>query len=193
MAAIVNPPSFVEWRGLRFLIIDAPTDENLHLYIREFKKYSVQDVVRACEGSYATDPLLAAGITVHDMAFEDGAPPPADVIAKFLAVTDKRFGKNAGKASAGKADGAAAGGAGDGSGGGSGGGGGSGKPAVAVHCVAGLGRAPVLVATALIEAGMEPLKAVDFIRQKRRGAINARQLRYLERYKPRKQGRCVII
>ena len=35
---------------------------------------------------------------------------------------------------------------------------------VAIHCVAGLGRAPVLVALALIEYGMKYEDAVDYIR-----------------------------
>ncbi|KAI8150034.1 tyrosine phosphatase type IVA 3-like protein [Fennellomyces sp. T-0311] len=54
-------------------------------------------------------------------------------------------------------------------------------PTIAVHCVAGLGRAPVLVAIALIEMGMKPLDAIEFIREKRRGAFNKPQIAYLVR------------
>ena len=58
---------------------------------------------------------------------------------------------------------------------------------MAVHCVAGLGRAPVLVAIALIEAGMKFEEAVERIREVRRGAINAKQLQYLSQYKSHKR------
>ncbi|GAA5795425.1 hypothetical protein HPULCUR_000782 [Helicostylum pulchrum] len=53
---------------------------------------------------------------------------------------------------------------------------------IAVHCVAGLGRAPVLVAIALIELGMAPLDAIEYIRGKRRGAFNKPQISYLDGY-----------
>jgi protein tyrosine phosphatase type 4A len=54
---------------------------------------------------------------------------------------------------------------------------------IAVHCVAGLGRAPVLVAIALIELGMAPLDAIEYIREKRRGAFNKPQIMFLDSYK----------
>ena len=57
---------------------------------------------------------------------------------------------------------------------------------VGVHCVTGLGRAPVLVAIALMELGMKYDEAVDAIRNRRRGAINAKQLDFLSKYKRRK-------
>ena len=57
---------------------------------------------------------------------------------------------------------------------------------VGVHCVTGLGRAPVLVAVALIELGMKYEDAIAEIRTKRRGAINAKQLEFLAKYKRQK-------
>lgn len=70
---------------------------------------------------------------------------------------------------------------------------------IAVHCVAGLGRAPVLVALALMECGMKYEDAVELIRQKRRGAINAKQLSFLSKYRPKsrlkaksKDSNCVL-
>jgi hypothetical protein len=54
-------------------------------------------------------------------------------------------------------------------------------------------RAPVLVAVALVESGMPPLDAIDFVRTRRRGAVNTKQLRWVEAYRPRAQrGSCVV-
>ena len=36
---------------------------------------------------------------------------------------------------------------------------------IGVHCVAGLGRAPLLVALGLVYGGMEPCNAVDLIKK----------------------------
>jgi protein tyrosine phosphatase type IVA len=157
---VANKPSFIEHGHLRFLIIDMPTDANVEAYIREFKAVNVTQVVRATESTYSSAPMLAAGVAVHDMPFPDGDPPPDAVVTRWLTLCRATFAK-------GNPD----------------------KATIAVHCVAGLGRAPVLVAIALIEEGLEPLDAVAAIRAKRRGAINARQLHFLEHtYKRRGAG-----
>jgi protein tyrosine phosphatase type IVA len=54
--------------------------------------------------------------------------------------------------------------------------------------------APVLVAIALIQNGMDSVSAVTAIREKRRGAINAVQLAYLEDYQLQTaKKKCVIM
>jgi protein tyrosine phosphatase type IVA len=54
---------------------------------------------------------------------------------------------------------------------------------IAVHCLAGLGRAPVLVGIALIEYGLQASEAIAMIRQQRPGALNSQQVRLLVNYK----------
>eukprot|EP00967_Tisochrysis_lutea_P150461 scaffold291199_cov35-Tisochrysis_lutea.AAC.3 len=152
-----NPPTLIELAGsskLRFLIMDAPTDDNLHLYLEATKGLDVGQWVRCCEtSSYDEGRVQALGIHVHDMNFPDGEAPPASLIARWL---DLCFSSDC---------------------------------TIAVHCVAGLGRAPLLVAIALMESGMPWEETVDLIRRKRRGAINRVQLKYVQEYKPtRKKG-----
>uniref|UniRef100_A0A336LTY8 CSON001449 protein n=1 Tax=Culicoides sonorensis TaxID=179676 RepID=A0A336LTY8_CULSO len=142
-------PAKIEFKGMKFLITDRPSDLTIHSYIAELKKHNVTTVVRVCEPSYRLDELLAQGITVNDLAFEDGTFPPQNVV-------DEWFSEDP-------------------------------ETCVAVHCVAGLGRAPVLVALALIELGLKYEAAVELIREKRRGAINAKQLSYLEKYKAKRR------
>lgn len=57
-------PSLVKWKKLRFVIMDAPKANNLHLYIRELKKQNVVCVVRVCEPTYPASEVEAAGIKV---------------------------------------------------------------------------------------------------------------------------------
>lgn len=64
---------------------------------------------------------------------------------------------------------------------------------IAIHCVAGLGRAPLLVCIALIQAGMDNTKAIELVRSKRPGALNNVQLKYLREYKVRDERGCNIL
>ncbi|XP_059810273.1 protein tyrosine phosphatase type IVA 2-like [Hemitrygon akajei] len=152
----MNRPAPVEIRSesMRFLITHNPTDATLNKFTEELKKYGVTTLVRVCEATYDKAPVENEGIRVLDWPFDDGAPPPTQIVDDWLNLLRERFHNDPGCC-------------------------------IAVHCVAGLGRAPVLVALALIESGMKYEDAVQFIRQKRRGAFNSKQLLYLEKYRPK--------
>jgi protein tyrosine phosphatase type 4A len=209
---LISPPTCIEYRGLRFLISDAPSDSNLALYEKEFEKHGVTDVVRVCEPTYAKERLEAHGFHVHDLPFPDGKPPPDAVIDIWLHVIDEVFsptlnGKmsnsgpssptssqndarsdtslplddkphvdHAATAPTSSSPHAVAK-----------------PPCIAIHCVAGLGRAPVLVCIALVERGLGKLESVEFVRERRRGAINNRQLAYVEGYRRRPKKPCTIM
>eukprot|EP01132_Coremiostelium_polycephalum_P001188 gene1188-1501_t len=158
-STLPNPASLVESATHRFLIFDAPNDENLPLYIN---KSSILINIRACDPTYSTEPLQNLGIHVYDMPFPDGGSPPDVVVNNWLKILGESYTKDN-------------------------------KSTIGVHCVAGLGRAPVLVAIALIESGMNPLQAVEYIRERRRGSINIKQIQYLKNYKSKKKGPCIIM
>lgn len=147
-------PAEIEFKNMRFLIMDRPTDATMDKFIDELQKRGAKDVVRVCEPTYKTEKLDTQGIRVLDWQFDDGNPPPLMVMDEWFNLLKTRFKEEPGCC-------------------------------VAVHCVAGLGRAPVLVALALIECGMKYEDAVELIRSKRRGAINAKQLSFLADYRPK--------
>ncbi|KAK7580135.1 hypothetical protein V9T40_000764 [Parthenolecanium corni] len=127
-------PAEIEYKGMKFLITDRPSDQTIQYYIAELKKHNVQMVVRVCEPTYSVDELKKENIDVTDLAYDDGTSPPNEVIEEWFEVLKTRFKEKP-------------------------------EACIAVHCVAGLGRAPVLVALALIELGMKYEDAVELIRQ----------------------------
>jgi protein tyrosine phosphatase type 4A len=186
--SIGTKPTLIEVKPMRFLIMDAPRQGNLHVYMKEMRKHHVHHVVRVCEPTYQAGELENAGISLHEMGYQDGSSPAKELIDKWLQLVEKTFyQKQLNPATAAATESSASVSAGE---------------CIAVHCVAGLGRAPVMVAVALIEfANMDPVEAVSFIRERRRGAINEKQLIYLEGYKKQyrrsgggaETGCCVIL
>ncbi|TPX32250.1 hypothetical protein SmJEL517_g04585 [Synchytrium microbalum] len=166
----------VEFKNMRFLITDCPIDASLGHYLAEFQARGVTDVVRVCEATYDKTYLESNGIKVHDWPFKDGGIPPNEVVLAWLALCESRFGSVSFNPSSSPTptnakivdtdNGAVTGLIVN-------------KPVIAIHCVAGLGRAPVLVAIALIEAGMAPLDCIEYVRRARRGAFNSIQLSFL--------------
>uniref|UniRef100_J3S0K6 Protein tyrosine phosphatase type IVA 2-like n=1 Tax=Crotalus adamanteus TaxID=8729 RepID=J3S0K6_CROAD len=149
-------------------VLNLPTNATLTKFTEELKKYGVTTLVRVCDATYDKAPVEKEGIQVLDWPFDDGAPPPGEIVEDWFNLLKTKFREEPGCC-------------------------------VAVHCVAGLGRAPVLVALALIECGMKYEDAVQFIRQKRRGAFNSKQLLYLEKYRPKMRlrfrdanGHCIV-
>ena len=63
--SLVNKPTLIEYEKLRFLIMDAPKDSNLHVYLKECKKYNVNHIVRISEPSYSKEEVENAGIKLH--------------------------------------------------------------------------------------------------------------------------------
>ena len=59
-----TPPSLVEFEGLRFLITEAPKNKNLHVFLKNFKKFNVTNIVRISEPLYSADAIEKAGIKV---------------------------------------------------------------------------------------------------------------------------------
>ncbi|XP_024897092.1 protein tyrosine phosphatase type IVA 2 isoform X2 [Pteropus alecto] len=131
----MNRPAPVEisYENMRFLITHNPTNATLNKFTEELKKYGVTTLVRVCDATYDKAPVEKEGIHVLDWPFDDGAPPPNQIVDDWLNLLKTKFREEPGCC-------------------------------VAVHCVAGLGRAPVLVALALIECGMKYEDAVQFIR-----------------------------
>jgi protein tyrosine phosphatase type 4A len=161
--SLPNPPSLVEHEDMRFLIFDAPSDDNLDVYAKVFKYYNVKVVVRVCDPTYSIETLQDMGFETCEWAFGDGGAPPKNIVDNWLALCRKTF-KGV------ETD----------------------RPCIGVHCVAGLGRAPILVAIALIESGMDAIQTINLVRTKRRGSINRTQLQYLKKYK-RSAGRCIVM
>eukprot|EP00811_Abedinium_folium_P009698 NODE_18964_length_866_cov_3.205683.p2 GENE.NODE_18964_length_866_cov_3.205683~~NODE_18964_length_866_cov_3.205683.p2 ORF type:complete len:164 (-),score=31.62 NODE_18964_length_866_cov_3.205683:244-735(-) len=154
----------IEHGKFKIVIMAAPTDANSSAYVKELKALGVTDVVRTCESTYSHEPFETEGIRVHEMVFPDGAAPPNDLVGRWRQLIGERYKSK------------------------------SNPGLVAVHCVAGLGRAPVMAAVALIEmTGVDPMDAVEKIREQQKGALNMMQLQYLQSYKRTKACGCVLL
>eukprot|EP01065_Artemidia_motanka_P025468 TRINITY_DN30461_c0_g1_i1.p1 TRINITY_DN30461_c0_g1~~TRINITY_DN30461_c0_g1_i1.p1 ORF type:complete len:202 (+),score=14.75 TRINITY_DN30461_c0_g1_i1:287-892(+) len=177
---------------LRFLILKEPTPHTLSDYISTLQLYNVTHLVRVAHNTCCDEPLRAS-FTVRSgpgWSYDDGSAPPKDVILNWLELVDHVFGlpsrsgpRRASSAllrtgtgdtpPAQKTD----------------------PPCIAVHCKGGLGRAPVLVAVALIErCGVGSLEAVEKIRLLRKDCFNQRQVEWVRAYRPAKSGvRCCMV
>ena len=81
---LANPLSVVEFNKGSFVIFDTPTNHNIDLYIREFKKLNITHVVRLCEATYDKQKILSAGMELTELLFsEESLPPPRNVLSTW--------------------------------------------------------------------------------------------------------------
>jgi protein tyrosine phosphatase type 4A len=178
----LNRPAatYLEYRNLRFLILDQPANTNIVGYIEECKKWNVTHLVCVCELNYETASFEDQGIKVLNWEFPDGSPPPEIILDQWLTLvrdSTRRSRVNKEKTTTEPV---------------------KQQSCIAIHCKAGLGRAPVLVAVAMIEAGLAYDEAVERIRRDRYGALNVKQIQFLKKYQPKKRlqqkhEKCTII
>lgn len=167
MAAHVPLITFVDAKikGLdcRFLIMDHPRESNMPLVLKECQKYQVIQMVRVCEEQAESYPPDR----MTELGISHADLPFPDGKPPPDEVLEQWF-KIVDEGFREK------------------------HCCIAVHCVAGLGRAPLMVAVALMYFGLSSQEAVALIRSRRDGCINQRQLAWLKTYKPPKNG-CTIL
>jgi cell division cycle 14 len=81
-------PGEMTWQDTKHADGCTYRDFSAAYYADILTQLNVQAVVRCSVPTYDRAGFEAAGIAVVDLCWEDGAPPPIDVVAKFLAVAE---------------------------------------------------------------------------------------------------------
>uniref|UniRef100_A0A8C4HKX3 Protein tyrosine phosphatase 4A2b n=1 Tax=Dicentrarchus labrax TaxID=13489 RepID=A0A8C4HKX3_DICLA len=91
--ANMNRPAAVEiaYECMRFLITHNPTNATLNKFTEELKKFHVNTLVRVCDATYDKAPVEKEGIHVVDWPFDDGAPPPTQIVDDWLKLLNTKF------------------------------------------------------------------------------------------------------
>ncbi|XP_034092637.1 protein tyrosine phosphatase type IVA 2 isoform X2 [Gymnodraco acuticeps] len=91
--ANMNRPAAVEinHEAMRFLITHNPTNATLNKFTEDLKNCDVNTLVRVCDATYDKTPVEKEGIQVIDWPFDDGAPPPTQIVDDWLKLLNTKF------------------------------------------------------------------------------------------------------
>ena len=155
-------------KNTNFYISHSPTNNNLDLFIKSLKKNNIKYLIRLCNQTYDFTCIENENIKCYDLEIIDGSIPTNDIISKWNGIIsdindekNKRNKENTENT--------------------------ENTEGILVHCIAGLGRAPIMVSIELINDNMDPTDAINYIRKYRSGAFNSRQIEFLLNYKPIKK------
>lgn len=158
--------------SLQFVISDSPVMERLDSYVQSFVSFRVVAVCRICEPMYDGQDIvkrimasyekdhLSLDVSFYDnVHFEDGGCPVFSQLEIWVDIVKSLLDKYKDQ-----------------------------DVSIGVHCVSGLGRAPVLVAVTYLVfiPHLDVLDLIAFIRSHRRGALNQVQIEWLEQEFDRK-------
>eukprot|EP00756_Hemistasia_phaeocysticola_P013710 Hpha_TRINITY_DN15296_c2_g1::TRINITY_DN15296_c2_g1_i1::g.66208::m.66208/K18041/PTP4A; protein tyrosine phosphatase type IVA len=175
----------VRGKRLNFLILEQPTPSSLADYIATLKMYRVTHLVRVHDTNTGEEALAKEFTVLHGTgwSFPDGESPPPHVVRNWLQLVDDVFGLRRSPVSVTRRGSSVHLSSHDDAHD-------SDTPCIAVHCGAGLGRAPVLVAVALMErGGAKGPQVVEHIRSLRWGCFNGNQVDWLLKYRVRGNGK----
>ena len=140
-------PTLISFKHYHFLIIAAPCNKGMRKWLSDLKKNNVWLLVRCCGLTYNEDALAPLGIAIEKIKFGESELPTDEVVDGWLKIVDNFFNKPGVVRSE------------------------EPKKVIAVHCITGLDRAPLLVAMALAHKGMKVRVAVEVIQHERKDAI----------------------
>lgn len=148
-------------------ISGTPTYSTIEDFSQSMKNNEVTDVFCFCKLAYDPKVLERHHINFHHLEFEDGMYPDKTTIKIFNSKIDKivRHAKNNNKI-----------------------------PNINMHCQAGMGRAPTLLAYLMItKYNWNNSNSVDYVRKLRRGSFNKTQLDWILDLELPSKTFCVII
>jgi len=76
------------------LVLNAPSNSNLPLYIQVLKKHEIKILARTCEPTYSNNELEKAGIKVIDISFPENELPSNKIIGTWLKIIREEKGQN---------------------------------------------------------------------------------------------------
>ncbi len=155
---------YVPNRGqhIKFVVFGCPTDQNTHEYAKLLKIRNITEIIKVSDKNYSRDAFDQHGITINDGFIYPDGQFPNKELIGRWLSYVVTKFTN------------------------------KDVPAIGIHCDAGLGRAPVLVAIALIHCcGMKPMNAITYIRSSIKYAFNRPQLLGLINYH-NSDGCCIV-
>jgi protein tyrosine phosphatase type IVA len=153
----------------------APKASSIEDFSRFMKEKGVTDILCFCKPTYDHSIFNNYAINFHNLEFDDGASPSKEVIDKFDSTIDEIFNStfnsiltttvsHPGKQNSYRVIN------------------------INMHCQAGIGRAPTLLAYIMISRfAWDPFECIDMIRNKRRGCFNKKQAQWIIESKIKKK------